>query len=96
MTLTQNLQRAMNACGACVRRMHTVSDRSTNVTLQMNRNGGKPLQAHKVVARRGATKGGAAAGGMDIGSIIGQVASGGVGGGVVLAIVGVVKNMMAK
>ena len=40
--------------------------------------------------------GGAASGGMDIGSIIGQVASGGVGGGVVLAIVGVVKNMMAK
>lgn len=37
-----------------------------------------------------------AAGGMDVSSIIGQVASGGVGGGVVLAIVGVVKNMMAK
>ncbi|MGB3243311.1 MAG: hypothetical protein WBB25_02160 [Sulfitobacter sp.] len=35
-------------------------------------------------------------GGMDIGSIIAQVAGGGVGGGVVLAIVGAVKNMMAK
>lgn len=40
--------------------------------------------------------GGAAAGTMDIGSILTQVAGGGVGGGVVLAIVGVVKNMMAK
>ncbi len=39
---------------------------------------------------------GGAAGGMDIGSILTQVAGGGVGGGVVLAIVGVVKNMMAK
>ena len=39
---------------------------------------------------------GAAAGGMDIGSIIGSVASGGVGGGALMAIIGVVKNMMAK
>lgn len=38
----------------------------------------------------------AGAGGLDIGAIIGQVASGGVGGGVLLAIVGVVRNMMAK
>ena len=37
-----------------------------------------------------------AAGGMDIGTIITQVASGGVGGGVLMAIVGVVKGMMAK
>jgi len=37
-----------------------------------------------------------AAGGADIGAIIGQVASGGVGGGVVLAIVGMIKKMMAK
>ncbi len=35
-------------------------------------------------------------GGMDIGGIIGSVASGGVGGGVLMAIVGVIKNMMAK
>ncbi len=36
------------------------------------------------------------AGSMDVGSIVGQVASGGVGGGVMLAIVGVVKKMMNK
>lgn len=40
--------------------------------------------------------GGAATGGMDIGSIISSVASGGVGGGVLLAIVGMLKGMMAK
>lgn len=37
-----------------------------------------------------------AAGGVDIGSILTQVAAGGVGGGVLMAIVGVVKSMMAK
>ncbi|MGO4914325.1 hypothetical protein [Pseudogemmobacter sp. W21_MBD1_M6] len=37
-----------------------------------------------------------AGGGMDMASIISQVAAGGVGGGVIMAIVGVVKNMMAK
>lgn len=36
------------------------------------------------------------AGGMDIGSIISQVASGGIGGGVVLAVVGVIKGMISK
>lgn len=36
------------------------------------------------------------AGGLDLGAIVGQVASGGVGGAVVMALVGVVKNMMAK
>jgi hypothetical protein len=36
------------------------------------------------------------AAGLDIGAIIGQVAGGGVGGGAVLAIVGVVRNMMNK
>lgn len=40
--------------------------------------------------------GGLADGGMDIAGIIGQVASGGVSGGVVLAIVGVVRNALAK
>lgn len=40
--------------------------------------------------------GGLAGGGMDVAGIIGQVASGGVGGGVVLAIVGVVRNALAK
>ena len=38
----------------------------------------------------------AAGGGMDIGAIIAQVASGGIGGGVLLAIVGMIKNAMAK
>ncbi len=40
--------------------------------------------------------GGAATGGMDIGAIVSQVAGGGVGGGVLLAVVGIIKNMMAK
>jgi hypothetical protein len=40
--------------------------------------------------------GAAAAGSMDIGAIIGQVAGGGVGGAVLLAIVGLIKNAMAK
>ncbi len=38
----------------------------------------------------------ATAGGLDIGSILTSVASGGVGGGVLMAIVGVIKGMMAK
>ncbi len=37
-----------------------------------------------------------AAGGLDIASVITQVASGGIGGGVLLAIVGLIKNAMAK
>jgi len=37
-----------------------------------------------------------AAGGMDMSSILGSVASGGVGGGVIMAIIGVVKNAMSK
>lgn len=41
--------------------------------------------------------GAAAAGGaMDMGAIISQVAGGGVGGGVLLAIIGMIKNAMAK
>lgn len=39
---------------------------------------------------------GEAAGGADIGALIGQVGSGAVGGGVLMAIVGVVKKMMTK
>jgi uncharacterized membrane protein YeaQ/YmgE (transglycosylase-associated protein family) len=35
-------------------------------------------------------------GDMDIGSIVGSVASGGVGGGVLLAIIGAVKNALGK
>jgi uncharacterized membrane protein YeaQ/YmgE (transglycosylase-associated protein family) len=38
----------------------------------------------------------AAAGGLDIGSIVSSLVSGGAGGGVLLAIVGVLKNMLAK
>lgn len=44
----------------------------------------------------GAGAAGAAGGGLDIGSIIQQVAGGGVGGAVLLAIVGIIKNAMAK
>ncbi|SFK95972.1 hypothetical protein [Shimia haliotis] len=40
--------------------------------------------------------GGLAAGGTDISGIIGQIASGGVGGGVVLAIVSLVRNALTK
>lgn len=36
------------------------------------------------------------AGSMDVGSIISQVASGGIGGGVILAVVGVVRGMISK
>jgi uncharacterized membrane protein YeaQ/YmgE (transglycosylase-associated protein family) len=37
-----------------------------------------------------------AAAGLDISSILTSVASGGAGGGVVMVIVGIIKNMMAK
>lgn len=40
--------------------------------------------------------GAAAAGGMDIGSVISSIASGGVGGGILMAIVGMLKSKMAK
>ena len=35
-------------------------------------------------------------GGMDIGSIVGSIASGGVGGGVLMAIIGVIKKALGK
>ncbi len=35
-------------------------------------------------------------GGMDIGSIIGSIASGGVGGGVLMAIIGIIRKALAK
>ncbi len=38
----------------------------------------------------------AAAAGLDLGSIIQSVAGGGVGGGIVMVIVGVIRSMMAK
>lgn len=39
---------------------------------------------------------GAASGAMDVSSILSMVASGGVGGGVVMAVIGMVKKAMAK
>jgi hypothetical protein len=46
----------------------------------------------------GAGVGGAAAAtsGLDIGSIVSSLASGGIGGGVLMAVVGVIKGMMSK
>ncbi|MDD5705588.1 MAG: hypothetical protein PHR35_06660 [Kiritimatiellae bacterium] len=35
-------------------------------------------------------------GGMDVQSVVGSIASGGVGGGVLIAIVGLIKNAIAK
>jgi hypothetical protein len=49
----------------------------------------------QIIAAMGAADA-AAAGGLDIGSIISSVASGGVGGGVLMAIVGIIKSAMAK
>ena len=42
----------------------------------------------------GAGAGAAAAGGLDIGSIIGQIVAGGAGGGILMVIVGLVKQAM--
>jgi hypothetical protein len=39
---------------------------------------------------------GAAASGLDIGSILSSVAGGGVGGGLLMVIVGLIRQMMAK
>ena len=35
-------------------------------------------------------------GGVDIGSIVGSLASGGVGGGIVMAVIGAIKNAMGR
>ena len=43
-----------------------------------------------------AVLGTAGGGGMDIAGIIGQLASGGIGGGVVLAVVSVIRNALGK
>lgn len=40
--------------------------------------------------------GGMAGGGMDIAGIVGAIASGGVGGGALMAVVGVIRKMIAK
>src|SRR5262249_21580007 len=55
--------------------------------------GGAILQALGLGAAAGSTTGGTA---LDIGSILSSVASGGVGGGVLLAVIAVIKNVMAK
>jgi len=44
----------------------------------------------------GAAGTGAAAGGLDIGSILSSVAGGGIGGGALMAIIGMVRQAMAK
>lgn len=44
----------------------------------------------------GAAAAGAATGGLDIASIISQVAGGGIGGGVLLAVIGLIKGAMSK
>lgn len=56
--------------------------------------GGQILGA--LLGGAGAPDAAAAAGGMDLGAIISQIAGGGVGGGVLLAIVSVIRNAMAK
>ena len=58
--------------------------------------GGLGSQIIGMLGGAGVADAAAAAGGLDIGSIISSIASGGVGGGVLMAIVGVVKGMMAK
>jgi uncharacterized membrane protein YeaQ/YmgE (transglycosylase-associated protein family) len=40
--------------------------------------------------------GGAAAGGLDLGSIVSSIAGGGVGGGVLMAIIGLIRQALAK
>ena len=44
----------------------------------------------------GMNVGDAASGGLDVMSIVGSLASGGVGGGVVMAVIGLIKGMMNK
>ncbi len=48
----------------------------------------------QVLGMFGLTMGGG--GGLDIGTIVGQILSGGVGGGILLVVVGVVKKMLNK
>jgi len=58
--------------------------------------GGLGGQLMGLVGADAVTDAAGAVGGLDIGSILTQVASGGVGGGARLAIVGVVRNQMGK
>ena len=56
--------------------------------------GGVGAQIIGALVGGGADATGAAAGGLDIGSIIGQIASGGVGGGILMVIIGLIKQVM--
>lgn len=58
--------------------------------------GGLGGQLLNMMGAGGVADAATAAGGLDVASIIGQLASGGVGGGVLMAVVGVIKNMMAN
>jgi hypothetical protein len=57
--------------------------------------GGVGAQIIGALLGSGAGAAGIGAGDLDIGSIIGQIASGGVGGGVLMAIVGLIKPAMS-
>ena len=56
--------------------------------------GGVGAQIIGALVGGGAEATGAGAGGLDIGSIIGQIASGGVGGGILMVIIGLIKQVM--
>jgi hypothetical protein len=58
--------------------------------------GGQLLSALGVLGGATAVGAGAPAGGFDIGSLSGQVAGGGVGGAVLMIIVGLIKQAVAK
>lgn len=58
--------------------------------------GGQILSAITGGASQMADTAGAAAGGLDLGTIISQVAGGGVGGAVLMVIVGLVKRMLSN
>ena len=58
--------------------------------------GGLGGQILGMLGAGGLAAGDAAAGGLDITAILGQVAAGGVGGGVVLAVVGFVRNAIGR
>lgn len=57
--------------------------------------GGLGGQLLSMAGMGGLAAGGAAAGGLDVGSIISSLAGGGVGGAVLMAVIGLVKNAMA-
>jgi uncharacterized membrane protein YeaQ/YmgE (transglycosylase-associated protein family) len=50
----------------------------------------------QLLSMLGAGGAGAAAGGLDIGSIVSSIAGGGVGGAILMVIIGIIKQAMAK